>query len=171
MWSPAQPEDEPTLNPMSTLAGAPKCRYGAKPIRHSVRVSGAPDLGGIKRRYARARRIERLFGRRHDLANDAMLVVLEWGPPMRLPEEWRLEQRQPTESDSRRQEALAEAHVVRHAAYELTAPAWPLDRREVPSEVDRHAAIARQELAARHPYLSAHLLARAVSQANYTHAK
>lgn len=134
-------------------------------------MSEAPDLSGIKRRYARARRLERLFGRRHDLANDALLVVLEWGPPMRLSEEWRLEQRQPTVVDSRRLEALAEAHAVTHAAYELTSPAWPIDRREVASEVDRQSVLARHELATRYPYLSTPSLARAVRQANYIHAK
>jgi hypothetical protein len=87
-------------------------------------VSERPELRGIRRRYARARRVERLFRRRHDLANDALLVVLEWGPPMRLPEPWRLEQRQPKVSAIRRDAALAEALGVTRAADELTAAAW-----------------------------------------------
>jgi hypothetical protein len=130
-----------------------------------------PELRGIRRRYARARRVERLFRRRQDLANDALLVALEWGPPMRLPEPWRLEQRQPTVSAGRRDAALAEAHEVTHAAYELTAAAWPQDRQEVASEVDRVAESARQTLAIRYPHLSQVSLRRAVNQANYTHAK
>jgi hypothetical protein len=58
-----------------------------------------------------------------------------------------------------------------HAAYELTSPAWPRDRREVASDVDRQSAIARLELATQYPSLSTRSLARAINQANYTHAK
>lgn len=40
-------------------------------------------------------RIERLLGRLGSLADEAMMVVLKWGPAMRLPKLGRLEQRQP----------------------------------------------------------------------------
>ena len=134
-------------------------------------VTERPELRVIRRNYMRARQIERLLRRRRDLANDALEVVLEWGPAMRLPESWRLEQRQPKESASEREAALAEAHEVTHAAYELTAAAWPRDRREIASEVDEVSQAARSSLAARYPHLERGSLSRAVNQANYTHAK
>lgn len=160
----------------------PRCRYRAGPqrgVRQYVWVSGGrdqpesgrPELHRIRRRYVLARRFERLLRRRQDLANDALLVVLEWGPPMRLPEPWRLAQRQPKVGASQRDVALADAHEVTRAAYELTAVAWPVDRREVPSEVDRASESARRALAARYPHLLRGSLSRAVDQANYTHAK
>lgn len=140
-------------------------------LGHDRSVRNKPDLDGIKRRYRRARRIERLRRRRKDLANEALLVVLEWGPAMRLPEEWRLEQRRPTERDIDRAAALADAHEVTGVAYDLTAAAWPPDRRQEWGEVDRVAQFAREELAARYPHLDQISLRRAVNQANYSHAK
>jgi hypothetical protein len=134
-------------------------------------VNERPELRRIRRRYVRARRVERLLRRTHDLANDAVLVVLEWGPAARLPESWRLEQRQPKENASSREAALAEAHEVTHAAYELTAPAWPQDGRENFSDVDRMSEAARAALAARYPHLDRASMRRAVNQANYIHAK
>jgi hypothetical protein len=132
---------------------------------------GQRNLGVCQRRYARARRFERLFRRGNSLANDALLVVLEWGPAMRLPEPWRLEQRQPKESVSRREAALAEALEVKDVAYELTAVAWPRDRREVPSEVVHTAKLALEALTSQYPDLDRGSLRRAVNQANYAHAK
>lgn len=90
---------------------------------------------------------------------------------MRVPETWRLRQRQPTTSDADRHAALAEAHEVTQAAYRLTDAAWPTDRRQLWSEVDRLTKIAVEELAARYPHLKRRSLSRAVNQANYTHAK
>ena len=127
---------------------------------------------GIRRRYVLARRAERLLGRAHaSLANDALRVVLEWGPPARLSEGWRLRQRQPDTSPTVIGDALTAAHAVCHEAYKLTAEAWPQDRREVASEVDRAAAKALQALTTRYPDLEGGLLRRVVSQANYTHAR
>ena len=140
-------------------------------MSHDRQVNERPELRSIRLRYVRARRVERILRRPHDLANDALLVVLEWGPAARVPESWRLEQRQPKENASRREAALAEAHEVTHAAYELTAPAWPPDRREIAGEVDRVSQAARSALAARYPHLDRASMRRAVSQANYAHAK
>jgi hypothetical protein len=129
------------------------------------------ELAVIERRYARARRLEHFLGVRRDLANDAFVVVLEWGPALRLPEEWRLAHRQPDQSAEIREQALRTAKDVLHEAYELVAPAWPQDRREDARVVDEQSAVARQSLEESHPQLSPKLLRRAVNQANYTHAK
>ena len=130
------------------------------------------ELERIQRRYSLVRRAERLTGRKpRSLANDALHVVLEWGPQARLSEVWRLQQRRPGDSLSRLKAALEGAHAITHEAYELTDEAWPRERREIGSEVDRVSALARQELERRHPDVEPDLLRRAVSQANYTHAK
>lgn len=130
-----------------------------------------PELEGIRRRYVRARRRERWLRQRGSLANEALLVVLEWGPPMRLPESWRLQQRWPEAGASERGAVLEAAHAVTHAAYELLTRAWPRDTREDPQEVDRASKDALQVLRATYPELEPDSLKRAVSQANYTHAK
>ena len=100
-----------------------------------------------------------------------MLVVREWGPAMRLPEPWRLEKRLPGVTADRRAAALAEAHVVRRRAYELTAEAWPHDGREDVDDVQRVSEPAAAPLMSRYPQLDPRSLRRAVNQANYTHAK
>ena len=129
-------------------------------------------LERIQRRYSFVRRVERRLGvKRRSLANDALHVVLEWGPQARLSEAWRLQQRQPGEPLGRLEAALEDARAIRHEAYVLTDEAWPRDRREVGSEVDRVSALARETLERRHPDLEPGLLSQAVSQANYTHAK
>jgi hypothetical protein len=139
-------------------------------IRQDGEVTEFPDLPDVRRRYAVGHRLDPLF-RRRSLSDDALLVVLEYGPARRLPESWRLQQRQPKVSDARREVALAEAHEITHSAYELTASAWASDRREVSRDVDRVAKIALEALASRYPHLNRGSLSRAVSQANYTHAK
>lgn len=138
---------------------------------HDRNVTERPERRRIRRSYVRARNIERLLRRRRDLENEALLVILEWGPAMRLPEQWRLEQRQPKETAIRREAALAEAHEVTHAAYELTAPAWPPDRPQDWGEVDRVGHEALEELGVRYPHLDRASLRRAVNQAYYSPAK
>jgi hypothetical protein len=129
-------------------------------------------LERIRRRYVLVRRAEGVLGvNRRSLANDALHVVLEWGPQARLSEAWRLQQPQPGEPLGRIEDALETAHAVAHDAYELTAEAWPLDRREIGSEVDRVTATAREALIERHPDLEPSLLHRAVHQANLTHMR
>lgn len=130
-----------------------------------------PELDGIRRGYRRARLVERVLHRRRDLANEALLVVLEWGPAMRLPEEWRLEQRRPADSTRDRAAALANAHEVTGAAFDLTAAAWPPDRAQQWGEVDRVAQSALEVLGTRYPHLDRKSLRRAINQANYSHAK
>ena len=130
------------------------------------------QLRRIRRRYALARTRERLLRRgAPSLDNDALRVALEWGPAARISEEWRLQQRQPKVPAQGITSALEHAHRVCHEAYTLTAGAWPPDRREIGAEVDRHARQALQALKARYPGLEPDLLLRAVSHANYTHAK
>lgn len=115
--------------------------------------------------------MDRLRRRRRSLSDDALFVVLEWGPAMRLPEVWRLQQRQPTVPATSCEAALAEAHSVTHMAYELTTEAWPRDRREDPKEVDRVSKAAVAKMIERYPDLDPASLRRAINQANYTHAK
>ncbi len=164
------------------LTRASATRISRHPFRHDAPVpeqdwsrfpaSVRRVLQRIQRRYSFVRRVERLLGdKRRSLANDALQVVLEWGPQARLSEVWRLQQRQPEESLNRIETALEAAHAIAHEAYELTDQAWPRDQREIASEVDRAAALAREALTRRHPDLDPGLLRRAVSQANYTHAK
>jgi hypothetical protein len=72
---------------------------------------------------------------------------------MRRPEAWRLRQRPPRVRVTTCEAALAEAHVVTHIAYELTAEAWPRGRREDAKEVDRVSKTAVAEMTARYPDL------------------
>lgn len=139
-------------------------------IRQDGAVTEPPELRGVRRQYAVARRLDTLV-RRRSLSDDALVVVLEYGPARRLPESWRLQQRQPKVSEQCREAALAEAHEVTASAYELTERAWPSDRSDVWSEVDRVAKIALEALVAMYPDLDRRSLSRAVNQANYTHAK
>ena len=134
-------------------------------------LSDPPGLDGIKRRYSREQRARRLLRRVSSLQDEALYVVLEWGPPMRLPEAWRLRERQPGENDEARATALDVAHGVTGLAHELTGEAWVLDGREDPEEVDRVSRRAVAEISARFPDLDPGSLRRAVSQANHTHAK
>jgi hypothetical protein len=134
-------------------------------------VDERPELAAIRQEYIEERRAEAVAPGAGSLANQALRVVLEWGPAKRLPEAWRLEQRAPGANAADRESALANAHYLEDAAYALTAEAWPHDRREIAADVDRVAAAAMVTLASRYSEIDADLLRRAISQANYYHAK
>lgn len=132
-------------------------------------VFQVPEPPEIERQYVRERLMDVSSGRRNSLADDALVVVLEWGPPRRLSEMWRLETRQASVGPAEREAALAAARAVAHLAYELTARAWPHDGREGPIEGERVDAEALETLSSRHPDLDRESLRRAIWQGNYTH--
>ena len=134
-------------------------------------MDAIPGVREIERRYERELRADEAPGGPSSLADDALTVVLEWGPAKRLSETWRLERRQPSASAAERASALAASHEVTRAAYDLTSEAWPRDGREDPADVDRVAAEALETLSLRYPQLMRASLRRAIGLANYTHAK
>jgi hypothetical protein len=135
-------------------------------------VDHQPELREIEREYEREREADAASGTHRSLADDALTVVLEWGPQARLSQGWRLERRQPTATAAERQSALTDAAEVKHLAYDLTAPAWPhVDGRVPAPSVEDVEAVAITALERRFPELDSASLRRAVRQANYIHAK
>src|SRR4051812_16646096 len=89
---------QPRPGPSCTRAGLTAALHGqsvrqyAPVTEHDWSRFPAPvrrELERIQRRYSLVRRGERLVGRKpRSLANDALHVVLEWGPQARLSEVW-----------------------------------------------------------------------------------
>jgi uncharacterized protein (DUF433 family) len=136
-------------------------------------MSETADLRELKLSYAHRRQADESSGQRSSLSDDALIVVLEFGPERRLSQEWRLEARRPLDGSAERESSLAVAHAVTQLAYERIAEAWPHDRRSsVPDEVSyRVDGETLEALTLQYPHLNRELLRQAVDQANYVHAK
>jgi hypothetical protein len=102
--------------------------------------------------------------------NEALEVVLQFGPERARPAPERIRERLPHAPAAELDAALAQAHAVEDRAYALTAPGWPLGTL-TDKEFRALSARALQALKVEFPSFTPDALSRALSQANYWHMR